>query len=148
MEMYDTYCLVVNKAYATYITIETLILHGQEEDSLSTNFATLPIKTVGDRRILTAMNYAPTYHLDFTDPTNGSNIGDSGYTWSLIGSPTQDSNGVRLNPGSSMSQYIQLDYFPLGPKFTVAVQFKLYRTHNWTTPLNLDGVVWGVCYHI
>ena len=137
MEMYDTYCLVVNKAYATYITIETLILHGQEEDSLSTNFATLPIKTVGDRRILTAMNYAPTYHLDFTDPTNGSNIGDSGYTWSLIGSPTQDSNGVRLNPGSSMSQYIQLDYFPLGPKFTVAVQFKLYRTHNWTTPLNL-----------
>ena len=114
-----------------------MILHGQEVDSFSSNFASELSKSVGDHRIFTAMNYAPTAHLDFTDPTNGSNMGGPSYTWNLVGSPTQDTNGVRLNPGSSMSQYIQIDYFPLGPKFTVAIQCKLYRSHNWTCPLNL-----------
>ena len=70
------------------------------------------------------------------------------YSWSLSGlqDPTHLVGvGVRLNPYFGLEQYINIDYFPIGPQSTIAVKFNFYQddTDYPTTILSLGYDVVG-----
>ena len=67
-------------------------------------------------------------YIDFRHSSRNIVLSDD-YNWSLVNDPTHLVEPVRLNSyfGPAQKQYINVDYFPIGPQSTIAVKFNFYQ---------------------
>ena len=103
-DVFDTYCLVVNKGYSSYIKFETWILHGQEYDNSTSEAYSLPITNIGDNRILVSIE---SNAYVFTNPQKYeilSNIELGIGTWILENVPAEHPIGIEQS-GTNIEYY-------------------------------------------